>query len=210
MENFKQTLLQQLLEPDDLETWDPHEHKYFGPSSRTLAFFGDVNTNGSQLLISQLLHLESMDGEESISILLNTEGGSLTDGLAIYDTIVNISCPVIIMATGLCASAGLLILSAADYKAATANTVFYYHQPILATSAISSTEEAYSLSEHYSHCQTVTDDIIKKRNKISKTQWNKNFQNKTSFYFNTQKALEFKLIDDIIESRKVKFSIKKD
>ena len=210
MDNLKQLLLQELMSDETIEIWDPHEHKYFGASTRTLSFFGDVNYDRSRLLISQLLHLEELDDVEPIKIFLNTEGGSLTDGLAIYDAITNLSCPVIVIATGICASAGLLILTAADYKMATSNTVFYYHQPVISDSRVCSRQEIESLSEHYLYCQSTTDEIIRKKNRITKAVWNKKFLNKTSFYFNAEKALEFRLINDIMESRKVKFSIAKD
>jgi len=210
MNELKEALLNELIGDQDLHIWDPHEHKYFGPSTRSLAFFGDVNEDRSRLLISQILHLEQLSETEPITIFLNTQGGSLTEGLAIYDIIKQVSCPVIIAATGLCASAGLLILSAGDYKLASPNTIFFYHQPVMSDSSVTSTNDMISFSDHYNNCKEVADNIILKNSKMKKSVWNANFKNKTSFYFNSEQALSFNMINDIVESRKIKFKITKD
>jgi ATP-dependent Clp protease, protease subunit len=211
MNDIKQAILNELISGDqDLTIWDPHEHKYFGPSTRALAFFGDVNEDRSRLLISQILHLEQLSETEPITIYLNTQGGSLTDGLAIYDTIKQVSCPVIVVVTGLCASAGLLILAGGDYKVSTENTIFFYHQPIMSDSSVNSSNDMISFSQHYNACKEIADNIILKNSKMKKSLWNANFKDKTSFYFNAQQALSFNLINDLVECRKVKFKITKD
>lgn len=210
MNELKEALLNELMGEQDLHVWDPHEHKYFGPSTRSLAFFGDVNEDRARLLISQILHLEQLSETEPITIFLNTQGGSLAEGLAIYDTIKQVSCPVIIATMGLCASAGLLILSAGDYKLSSPNTIFFYHQPIMSDSSVNSANDMVSFSDHYNNCKEVADNIILSNSKMKKSVWNSNFKNKTSFYFNAEQALSFNMINDITESRKIKFKISKD
>jgi len=210
MKNLKELIVQEVLSQPDLETWFIGETKFFGPSTRALMFTTEVNSETAALIISQLLHLEELDPQEQITLYLNTEGGSLTDGLAIYDCITNLSCPVVIVATGLCASAGLLILSAGDYRAATANTTFFYHQPILGDSHINSSADMESLNNHYAYCKGKADDIIKKRTKMKKTTWDKHFKDKTSFYFTPEEAVEFKFIDKVMPSRKAKFKIEEN
>lgn len=195
--------------PQDFVSWNPYEPKYFGSNTRSLSFFGEVTEHKTEAIISQLMHLEHLSEEDPITIFLNTEGGSLTDGLAIYDCITQLSCPVIILATGLCSSAGLIILAAGDYRMATPNTIFFYHQPIVSTGAVNSTQDMASFNEHYLHCQTVADTIIKQKSKIKKSDWNKHFHGKTSYYFDANIALSFKMIDDITESKKIKFKIRK-
>ena len=210
MDAIKETLLNEILGEAELQVWDPNESKYFGPSTRALGLFGEVDEERARLLIGQILHLEELSEEEPITIHLNTPGGSLMDGLAIYDAIRQVSCPVIIVTTGLCASAGLLILAGADYKLATPSTMFFYHQPVMSEGTVSSASEMVSFSNHYQYCKQVTDEIILKRSKMKKSEWNMNFKNKTSFYFNTTQAAAFNLIDDIVESRKLKFKLTKD
>ncbi len=207
MNDLKQELLTQLLMGNDFESWNCFEPKYFGSDSRTLPFFGDVTKESALLIISQLKHLERIDPESPITIMLNTQGGSLTDGLAVYDTITQMASPVIVHAIGLCASAGLLILSAADYRFASPNTTFYYHQPVMEDSMINSVQNMNELNEYYANCKSITDDIIRTRSKMRKSSWTKNFEGKTSFYFDTDAALSFNLIDKITDSNKLEFDI---
>lgn len=210
LQKIKESIVEEMFSTKDINIWDPHEHKYFGPTTRSLVFYGDVNEDRARLLISQILHLESLSEEDQITIYLNTPGGSLTDGLAIHDVIKEVSCPVIIVAQGLCASAGLLIMAAADYKAASKNTTFFYHQPVVSDSSINSMNDMLSFHNHYEYCKDVSDSIILESSKMRKNLWNKFFAGQTSFYFDTKKALEFKIIDEIVSSRKLNFKIKKD
>ncbi len=210
LQKIKQSFIEELFSSQEIDVWDPHEHKFFGPSTRSLAFYGDVNEDRARLLVSQILHLESLSEEEQITIYLNTPGGSLTDGLAIHDVIKEVSCPVVVIAQGLCASAGLLIMAAADYKAASENTIFFYHQPVVSDSSINSMNDMLSFSNHYEYCRDISDSIILKSSKMRKNLWNKFFAGQTSFYFNTDKALQFKIIDEVVSSRKLNFKITKD
>ena len=209
-EELKQNLLADLISDTSFDVWDPHENKFFGPTTRSLAFFGDVNEERVRLTISQILHLEELSETDPITLYLNTPGGSLTDALALYDTIKEVSCPVVVITTGLCASAGLLILSAADYKMASKSTIFFYHQPIMSDTHVNSANDMKSFSDHYDYCKEITDNIILSATKMKKSFWNNHFKNKTSFYFDVYQALDFKLLDQITSSRKTKFKIKKD
>tara|TARA_B100000902_G_C27257753_1_gene888873 strand:- start:264 stop:896 length:633 start_codon:yes stop_codon:yes gene_type:complete len=209
MNEFQQNIISQLLMSNDFESWNCFEPKYYGSDTRTLPFFNNVTKETALLLISQLKHLEELDSESPITIMLNTEGGSLTDGLAIYDTITQLSCPVIVHTLGLCASAGLLILSAGDYRLSSPNTTFYYHQPVMADSMINSMQNMNELNDYYSNCKDITDGIIRARAKIRKSLWTKNFEGKTNFYFDAETALSFNLIDSVTESKKLDYEIEK-
>lgn len=209
----KEDLIQMMFameEEDKIKTvWEPNSILYYGPDTRVICFSSEVNSTTSTALISQLMHLNYVDTEATIAIHLNTEGGSLTDALAIYDCITQMSNPVVIQTTGLCASAGLIILSAADYRVATPNTCFFYHQPVVDGSGITSSSEMKQFSDHYSASKDIADKILLKRSKMKKSVWNKYFEGKTAYWFDTEKALEYKLIDQITESDKIDFEIKK-
>ena len=209
MSDLKNQIIATLVDAvDDTIVWSPNEPQYFGPTTRSLAIYSDIDNATALLINSQLRHLSYIDNENPITLFINTEGGSLTDALSIYDTIVNIESPVICVATGLCASAGLLILAAGDYKAATKNTIFYYHQPIFTqNTSISSKKDMESLNGFYSYCQSTVDKILKETMSISDRSWKKNFDSSTGFYFDSQKAIKFNLIDKIVESNKLDFEI---
>lgn len=212
MNDIKNQIISSLVETiDDTVVWSPTEPQYFGPTTRSLALYTDIDNSSALLINSQLRHLAYLKPDEPITLFINTEGGSLTDALSIYDTIQDIEPPVICVATGLCASAGLLILAAGDYKAATKNTVFYYHQPVFTQSTfINSKKDMESLNGFYDYCQTTVDQILKDTMGISDRMWKKNFDSSTGFYFDTQKAIKFNLIDKIIKSNKLDFEISEE
>ena len=71
-----------------------------------------VDDNVANAIIAQMLFLESQDAKSDIKLYLNTPGGSVTDGLAIYDTMQYIKCDVSTLCLGMAASMGALLLSA--------------------------------------------------------------------------------------------------
>lgn len=189
------------------EVWTPGDVVYYGPASRTLCLYGEICRDSALVLISQILELENRE-TAPIKIHLNTDGGSLSDSLAIYDCIRSITSPVMIIATGTCASAGLLILSAGDVRLATENCLFFYHQAILPGETITSKEQIESIGDAYELCQTRYDSILKSRSKMSKTLFNKEFQGKVSKYFTSSEAAKYKLVDGVIGFTKKKTKIK--
>ena len=202
----KLDLLKMLFDSSDSsESWMQGETKYFGPSKRSLSFYSDVNRESTLSLTSQLLELDSMSNEP-IRLYINTEGGSLTDGFAIYDAIKNIDSPVVGIVSGLCASAGLIILAACDYRMSTANSIFFYHQPIMPFEMISSKIEINSLNSFYENIQERADNMIKKRAKLKAKDWNRYFKDKTSFYFDADHAEELNIIDSIVLNDKPNFN----
>ena len=205
---MKDKLITELISAlTNIDVWQPYEFKYFGTSTRCLSFFGDVTRDKTHLFMSQLMQLAEESREEPITVFLNTEGGSLTDGLAIYDAITDCPSPVVVVATGICASAGLIILSAGDYRVATKNTTFFYHEPIMQENLVNNLSDMNDLQKFYSYCKERMDTIIKDRSKMKKKKWKDFFEGKTSFYFSAQEALGFNLLDSIKESDKLDFDI---
>jgi ATP-dependent Clp protease protease subunit len=88
----------------------------------------DVNAN---IVIAQLLHLEAEDGDKDINLYINSPGGSVTSGLAIYDTMQYIKCDVSTICIGQCASMGAVLLAAgaAGKRFALPNSRILIHQP---------------------------------------------------------------------------------
>ena len=71
----------------------------------------DVNPTSASLVVAQLLFLESEDPDREIYLYINSPGGSITDGMAIVDTINYIKCPVSTICVGLAASMGAVLLA---------------------------------------------------------------------------------------------------
>ena len=72
----------------------------------------EVNSASASVIVAQLLYLESQDPTKDISLYINSPGGSVTDGFAIYDTMKYIKCDVSTICMGMAASMGAFLLSA--------------------------------------------------------------------------------------------------
>ncbi|MEI9409855.1 ATP-dependent Clp protease proteolytic subunit [Mesorhizobium salmacidum] len=93
---------------------------------------GEINDDVSALVCAQLLSLESDNPEKEISLYINSPGGMVTSGFAIYDTMQYISCPVSTVCMGFAASMGsfLLMAGTAGRRIALPNATILLHQPL--------------------------------------------------------------------------------
>ena len=91
----------------------------------------EVNSTSAGLIVAQLLYLEGQDASKDISLYINSPGGSVTDGLAIYDTMQYIKCDVSTICIGLAASMGAFLLAAGakGKRYALPNSDIMIHQP---------------------------------------------------------------------------------
>ena len=125
-----------ILVPTVVETTDRGERAYDIYSrllnDRIIFLSGEVNDTTSSLVIAQMLFLEAEDPEKDISLYINSPGGSVTAGLAIYDTMQYIKCDVSTICMGLCASMGAVLLTAGakNKRFALPNSEILIHQPM--------------------------------------------------------------------------------
>lgn len=192
------------------QSWSPNDILYFGPLRRAIALYGPVTRETVFPLISQVLELEQQQPGIPIRFHINTEGGSLSDALALYDALRGVTSPIIAITTGMCASAGLLLLAAGDLRLATPNTVFFYHEPILPLEEINSLKNLRQTSEAYNMCKNSYESIIKDRTSITDKVWLSEFDGETSKYFNVDQALKYNFIDDTIPHAKRETIIKQE
>lgn len=179
--------------------WTPSDISYYGPNSRSIAFWGPVSYQSSLPIISQILELNDIDSSLPIKLTINTEGGSLTDAFAIYDMLRTVEAPIITIAMGMCASAGLALLSAGDLRLACPSTIFFYHQTILDAPTFTSLEASSATSQAYEMCHRLYDRTLIERTGMSKEDWVGNFKNRTVKYFNAEEALKYGFIDNILD-----------
>ncbi|MDR0983919.1 MAG: ATP-dependent Clp protease proteolytic subunit [Ruminococcus sp.] len=108
-------------------------------NDRIIVLFEDVNHNTSSLIVAQLLYLESQDAEKDIYFYINSPGGSVTDGMAIYDTMNYVRPDVSTICVGLAASMGAFLLSsgAKGKRLALPNAEIMIHQPLIGGGGIS-------------------------------------------------------------------------
>lgn len=93
---------------------------------------GEINDGTADLVVAQMLFLESEDPKKDISLYINSPGGSITAGMAIYDTMQYIKCDVSTICVGLAASMGAFLLSsgAKGKRFALPNSEIMIHQPL--------------------------------------------------------------------------------
>ena len=101
-----------------------------------IVFLGEeVNDTTASLIVSQLLFLEARDPDKDIQLYINSPGGSVTAGMAIYDTMQHIKCDVSTICVGMAASMGAFLLSsgARGKRIALPNSEVMIHQPSAGT-----------------------------------------------------------------------------
>lgn len=163
-------------------------------NDRIILIFGEINDLTSQSVIAQLLYLESLSCDKPIYIYINSPGGHVTSGLAIYDVINYIKSEVITIGMGLCASLGAFLLATGNKRYALPNTKVMIHQP-LGRSEGQATD-----------MMIVAKEIINTRsrlNKILSLKTNKPIEkiekdSERDYYMTSEEAKEYGLIDDIL------------
>ena len=98
-----------------------------------IVFLGEeVNSTSASLVVAQLLYLEAQDPDKDIQMYINSPGGSITDGMAIYDTMQYIKCDVSTICIGMAASMGSFLLAAGakGKRMALPNSEIMIHQPL--------------------------------------------------------------------------------
>ena len=100
-------------------------------NDRIIMLTEEVNNTTASLIVAQLLYLEGQDPSKDISLYINSPGGSVTDGLSIYDTMQYIKCDVSTICMGLSASMGAFLLAAGTKgkRFALPNSDIMIHQP---------------------------------------------------------------------------------
>ena len=165
----------------------------------------DVNPTTSSLIVAQMLFLESEDPDKEIYFYINSPGGSITDGMAIVDTMNYISCPVSTICVGLAASFGAVLLANGEKgkRFATPNSEILIHQPLIGG-------QGGGISGQATEIKIYSDHMMKTREKLNKLLSEKtgqpieviNRDTERDNYMTAQEALEYGLIDGIMDKRR--------
>ena len=163
----------------------------------------DVNPTSASLVVAQMLFLESEDPDREISLYINSPGGSITDGMAIVDTMNYIKCPVTTICVGMAASMGAVLLTSGTKgkRFATPNAEILIHQPLIGGGGISG--QTTEIKIHADH-------MVKTREKLNKLLSERTGQSlevierdtERDNYMTAEEALKYGLIDGILDSRK--------
>ena len=165
-----------------------------------IIFLGEeVNATTSALVVAQLLYLEAQDPDKDIQFYINSPGGSVTDGMAIYDTMQYIKCDVSTICIGLAASMGAFLLSSGTKgkRIALPNAEIMIHQPSAGTQG-----QVTDMAIHLKRLET----IKKKINEIMAGNTGKSVEQITADcerdnFMSAEEAKEYGLIDKVIYTR---------
>ena len=165
-----------------------------------IVFLGEeVNATTASLVVAQLLYLESQDPDKDIQFYINSPGGSVTDGMAIYETIQYIICDVSTICGGMAASMGAFLLSAGakGKRLALPNAEIMIHQPSAGTQG-----QITDMAIHLKRLET----IKKRMNQILADNTGKSVEQVTADcerdnFMTAEEAKEYGLIDRVIYCR---------
>jgi ATP-dependent Clp protease, protease subunit len=166
---------------------------------RVIFLHGEVTDDKANSLVAQLLYLESVNPEEPVEMYINSPGGSVTAGLAIYDTMQYVNPPVHTFVTGQACSMGSLLLSAGTpgKRYALKNSRIMLHQPLGGTQG-----QASDIMIQAKQMEKVKDTIL---NIYAQTTGKKKADLTQhldrDFWLTSEEAIEFGVIDQVLDKR---------
>ena len=168
-------------------------------NDRIIMLCDQVNDATASLVVAQLLYLESQDSEKDISLYINSPGGSITAGMAIYDTMQYIKCDVSTICIGMAASMGAFLLMAGEpgMRLAMPNSEVMIHQP------------SGGAQGQQTEIEIVAEELKKTRRELNQLQSDASGQpiekvqadTERDNYLTAAEALDYGLIDRIVTSR---------
>jgi len=168
-------------------------------SDRIIMLSDEVNDVTASLVVAQMLFLEGQDPDKDISLYINSPGGSVTAGFAIYDTMHYIKCDVSTICMGMAASMGAFLLSsgAKGKRFALANSEIMIHQP------------AGGAQGQATEIKIVAEQILKTREKLNRMLAENTgkpieviaLDTERDNYMTAQEALDYGLVDKILTKR---------
>ena len=168
-------------------------------NDRIIFLSEEVNDTTASLIVAQLLYLEAQDPDKDIQFYINSPGGSVTAGMAIYDTMQYVKCDVSPICIGMAASMGAFLLSsgAKGKRYALPNAEIMIHQPSAGTQG-----QITDMSLHLKRLETIKERL----NKILAENTGKDVATVTADcerdnFMSAEEALAYGLIDKVITKR---------
>jgi ATP-dependent Clp protease protease subunit len=166
---------------------------------RKIFLWGEVNDKSAREVTQKLLYLESAGPGEEITFYINSPGGAIYAGMAIYDTIQLISSPVTIVVTGMAASMASMLLCAAEKgkRLLYPHSRVLIHQPLIAGRMMGA---AVDLNIQAQEMEKLRDEMNRIYAEVTGQPLEK-IQRDTDrdFYMNAEEAIEYGLADEIVE-----------
>ncbi len=168
-------------------------------NDRIVFLSDEVNDVTASLVVAQLLHLESQDPDKDIALYINSPGGSVTAGMAIFDTMNYIKCDVSTICVGMAASMGAFLLAAGakGKRFALPNSEIMIHQPLGGAQG-----QATDIKIHADHILKTRDTL----NKILAKNTNQPLEvierdTERDNFMSATAAMEYGLVDKVLDKR---------
>lgn len=164
---------------------------------REIEIVGDINAESVYSIIRQLRYLERVDADAEITMFINSPGGEVSSGLALYDVMKAISCPIRTVCVGTAASMGAVLFTAGDKRELLSHARIMIHDPLISGGIGGSALQVHSISEHLLRTrETVAKILAVHTGKTIEEIYNKTAKDT---YFYGEEAVEFGLADRVID-----------
>ena len=171
-------------------------------NDRIIMLSDEVNDTTASLVVAQLLYLEAQDPDKDISLYINSPGGSVTAGMAIYDTMQYIKCDVSTICMGMAASMGAFLLCAGTKgkRFALPNSEIMIHQPLIGGSGMQGQASDIKIhADHLVRTKQKLNRILAER--IGQTLEQITKDTDRDNFLSAEEAKNYGLIDRVIEHR---------
>lgn len=166
---------------------------------RKVFLWGEVTGESAAEIVEQLIYLDMLDHEREITFYINTPGGSISDGMAIYDTIKLIKAPVKVVVTGIAMSMGSILLSAAPKgkRFLFPNASVMIHQPLIMGQMSGTAVEIHIQAQEMERMRAVLNKILSDASgqpleKIAR-------DTDRDFYMTAEETIAYGLADAIVD-----------
>ena len=173
-------------------------------NDRIIMLSEEVNDTTASLIVAQLLYLEAQDPDKDIQFYINSPGGSVTSGMAIYDTMQYIKCDVSTICMGMAASMGAFLLASGTKgkRFALPNAEIMIHQPLIGGQGGGLSGQTTDIKIHAEHMVYIRDKMNRMLSEYTGQPLEKIQQDtERDNYLTAQQAKEYGLIDEVIAHR---------
>lgn len=162
---------------------------------REIECVGKITAESANSLISQIRYLHYEDKEKPITLFINSPGGEVTSGLAIYDVMMAVSNPIHTVCLGTASSMAAILFAAGDERKILPHAKVMIHDPLISGELSASALNIQSISDNLMRTREITANILAKHTEQSLETIYENTTEDTYFY--AEEAIEFGLADGI-------------
>ncbi len=165
---------------------------------RIIMVNGPIEDTMANLVVAQLLFLAAEDSQREINVYINSPGGAITAGLAIYDTMRILSCPVATTCVGFAASFGTILLMAGDHglRRSLPHARIHMHQPLIQGGIGGQATDIDIQAREILHTRDVLNEIIQRHTGQPLDRIRRDTER--DFFMSATEAVEYGIVDEVL------------